>query len=73
MFNFKRANPPDSQNLSELCFIQSQRNFENQTVGFCSVVYQTSGVSWGHTVDLQKALEIIKHSISLEKLEHYEI
>ena len=29
------------------CFIQNQRKFENQTIGFCSTVYQTSGVLFG--------------------------
>ena len=53
IFNFKRVYlfclPSDFSDLSikiqvRLYFIQNQNKFENQTIGFCSIVYQTSGV-----------------------------
>ena len=55
MFNFKRVYlscpSSDFNNLGTTiqvrsCFIQNQRNFENQTMGFCSIVYKTSDVFW---------------------------
>ena len=59
MFNFKRIylfcpssdfNDLGIKTQVRSCFIVNKKNFENQTIGFCSIVCQTSGAFVGHLV-----------------------